>query len=326
LKIADLGAPILAAKSDWLVATDWIGFTPSSDTGAARERCRSTIARQCRGGYVIEYITQSYDKPNDGFRTDEQYVSERAAHRHVAGRFVAVHRLQPAATPLRDILGPDAYDRLQNMWAVGGKRYRWSVAFPIVESYTVEGTPLASQVLDRDAMQRLFAHPSATLRPLNDRERVMLGELRLIKRATRHEMLTIEDDFRKAELSDIPAAITNRIEQDLAGALEGITAEVASRRRRRVAWLAQRYVLRRQAYGHLSCDDCGLDPAIITAGTPIRPRSLLDVHHKYPLCEGERYTTIEDFELLCPTCHRFEHGRLRAGISRHQIDPASIAT
>ncbi len=28
--------------------------------------------------------------------------------------------------------------------------------------------------------------------------------------------------------------------------------------------------------------------------------------------EGLRYTTAKDFALLCPTCHRVEHARIRA--------------
>jgi hypothetical protein len=43
----------------------------------------------------------------------------------------------------------------------------------------------------------------------------------------------------------------------------------------------------------------------------VRPRSLLDVHHRHPLYEGSRVTTFADFALLRPTGHRFEHALLR---------------
>lgn len=57
------------------------------------------------------------------------------------------------------------------------------------------------------------------------------------------------------------------------------------------------------------------DPKIVLDPKIVNPRSLLDVHHKNPLDEGERYTTIRDFALLCPTCHRVEHQRLKHNIS-----------
>lgn len=37
----------------------------------------------------------------------------------------------------------------------------------------------------------------------------------------------------------------------------------------------------------------------------------LDVHHKYPLDDGLRQTTLADFCLLCPNCHRFVHALMR---------------
>lgn len=321
MKISDLSQAVLAAKSDWLVATDWIGFSPQTGSGASREQCRSTIARQCQGGYVIEYITKGFGRPNPGFETDEAYLAERAAHSAVAGRLVAVHKLKPAAMPLREIVGDEDFNRLQDMWAVGQKRYRWSVAFPIVESFEIEGKPLASDALGEKAVQRLFAHPSATLRPFNDSERDSIGGLLIKPRAVRHQWISIEEEFRKAALSDIPARIVAHIDRELGGAYEGLTEEDLAKRRRRASWLANRFLLQRISAGNLSCDECGLDPSDVIANLAIKPRSLLDVHHKHPLCEGERYSTIEDFELLCPTCHRLEHARLRIGASRHHGAP-----
>jgi 5-methylcytosine-specific restriction protein A len=46
--------------------------------------------------------------------------------------------------------------------------------------------------------------------------------------------------------------------------------------------------------------------------TGVSGGSLLEVHHKNPLDEGVRYTTVLDFALPCPTCHRFTHALLRA--------------
>ena len=61
----------------------------------------------------------------------------------------------------------------------------------------------------------------------------------------------------------------------------------------------------------IACDACDFDPADLVAELGVRARGFLDVHHKHPLEEGIRYTTTADFALLCPTCHRVEHVRLR---------------
>jgi hypothetical protein len=40
--------------------------------------------------------------------------------------------------------------------------------------------------------------------------------------------------------------------------------------------------------------------------------SLFDAHHLYPLRSGERKTTVSQFAVLCPTCHRVAHHEGRA--------------
>ena len=82
--------------------------------------------------------------------------------------------------------------------------------------------------------------------------------------------------------------------------------------RKRAAWLAERYARQRTRESRLLCDDCGFDPQSRTLGTGVKPRSILDVHHKNPLDEGVRVTTLSDFCLLCPNCHRFAHALARS--------------
>ena len=141
-------------------------------------------------------------------------------------------------------------------------------AFPVVESYDITTQPYARDFFSPAALQRLFAHPSATLRPLNDNERSAIAALPLRVRATSN------------------------------------------------AWIAHKFVMHRQRTGTLTCDKCPFDPAALVNGTGVRPRTLLDVHHLHPLEEGRRVTTLADFALLCPTCHRFEHALLRASSTR----------
>jgi 5-methylcytosine-specific restriction protein A len=312
LKIADLPAPVTAAKADWLPGTRWLGFTPVDTSGQARERCRAAIQAQARGGYVIEYMTLKFGDPNPGFESSEQYLTEREDHRKIAGRLIAVHRLRPSSRPLIEILGADEFNHIQDMWATEGKRCRWSVAFPIIESYSIPAKPLANEVLSTDAMIRVFAHPSATLRPLNDNERKQIADLIIEPRMTASAWIGIADEAEMARQSEISPTTLKLIDQDLhAAAMEGLSEEQKRLVRRRAAWLAERFVRERARDGKLYCDDCGYDPSKKTEGTGVRPRSLLDAHHKNPLDEGIRYTTVLDFSLLCPICHRFVHALAR---------------
>lgn len=312
MKICDLPAPVTASKADWLAGTTWIGFSPLSGDLQSRNNCSKTIQRQFGNGYIIEYITEQFSQPNSGFETDPSYLAEREAHKEQAGRFIGVHRLRYSSRSLEAILGEEEYTRLQDMWAQGGKRWRWSVAFPIVESYKIIGRPKAKSVLGNESYRRLFAHSSATLRPLNEAERAALANLELERVPASNSWIAIEDEFESAELSDIPRTTERYIERDMAeNALEGMTEERKARVRKRAAWLADRFVRERAKSGRLNCDDCSFDPKNCFPCGKVRPRSLLDVHHKHPLEEGVRYTTINDFTLLCPTCHRVEHARMK---------------
>jgi 5-methylcytosine-specific restriction protein A len=312
LRISDLPAPVTAAKADWLVASTWIGFTPASDDPGAPGKCAATINRQFNSGYVLEYITRNFGQPNPGFERDPAYLKERSDHASVAGRLVAVHRLRPSSRPLRDIMGSAEFERVQDMWSENGSRRRWSVAFPIVESFEILSAPRANEVFPAAVMQRLFAHPSATLRPLNDEERGLIAALPLRRRETASAWIAIEDEIAMAERLPAPDRVVRRINEDLGNtAVEGMTTERWAKIRMRAAWLANKFVLERQREEKLLCDDCGFDPVARLKGLPIKPRSLLDVHHLHPLDEGIRRTTTSDFALLCPTCHRLTHALAR---------------
>jgi 5-methylcytosine-specific restriction protein A len=308
MQIKDLPAPVTAAKADWLPGTHWLGFTPTDASGTARERCRATINSQMKNGYVIEYVTRQFDDPNPGFESDPRYLADKAAHSEVAGKFLAVHRLRPSSRPLRTILGDQEFEQLQDIWAEGGKRYRWSVAFPIIESFAIVPPRYANEILSPEAMARLFAHPSGTLRPLNDDERQQISALEIQTRPTVNAWIGIADEAQMAEQSQINPETSKLINGDIAlAALEGMTEEQKAMIRKRAAWIADRFIRTRTRAGQLTCDNCGFDPADKIANTAIKARSLLDVHHMNPLDEGIRYTTEADFCLVCPNCHRFMH-------------------
>ncbi len=312
MRIKDLAHPITAAKADWLAGTSWLGFTPSDSSGNARERCRAVINSQMGNGYVIEYATLKYGDPNPGFESSPKYIQGQAAHRELAGKLIAVHKLRPSPRPLQEILGEFEYNQLQDMWAEGN-RHRWSVAFPIVETYRIITTPFARDILGAEAMQRLFGHPSATLRPLNDDERARIADLEIEPLRAENAWIGIADEIAMAERSQISSQLQNQIDRDLAlSAMEGMTEEQKRKIRKRAAWLAERYARQRTRESRLLCDDCGFDPQSRTLGTGVKPRSILDVHHKNPLDEGVRVTTLSDFCLLCPNCHRFAHALARS--------------
>jgi HNH endonuclease len=124
--------------------------------------------------------------------------------------------------------------------------------------------------------------------------------------------ITIEDEFQLAEKSVISQHTRDVISRDLPTfAAEGMTAERWTKIRLRAMWLADKFISERVRASSLHCDDCGFDPKTRDDLSSIKPRSLLDVHHKDPLAEGERYTTTADFALLCPTCHRIAHSLIR---------------
>jgi 5-methylcytosine-specific restriction protein A len=326
MKIRDLPDPVTASKADWLGGDTWIGFTPTDGTLTAK--CQSTIQRQFGRGYIIEYITEKFGDPNPGFKADAEYLAERERHKELGGRFIAVHRLRSTARPLVQILGQEQFDRLQDMWAQGGNRDRWSVAFPIIESYRINGCPKAKAILGETSYDRLYGHSSATLRPLNDGECAAIADLEIEEVTTLNAWIGIEDEFAAAEGSEIDPRVRRAIDQDLSDpAIEGRTTERWARVRTRAAWKAHEFLRGRIRAKTLHCDECGFDPATRVDIQIIRPRSLLDVHHKRPLEEGVRYTTAADFKLLCPTCHRIEHARLKASrrASVPQAAPTQIA-
>jgi 5-methylcytosine-specific restriction protein A len=319
MRVADLKNPVTAMKVDWLVASSWIGFTPQGKGPDATAKCQATINAQMGSRYVVEYIAKGIDDPNAGYEADPQHLEERKLHAANAGKLIAVHRLRPSARPLREIVGHDGYERIQNMWSKNGDRRRWSVAFPIVESFTITDAPLATDVFFAEACQRLINHASATLRPLAQGDHAPLAGLQLVPRSAANAWIAIEDEIKAAEASDIPGDVAWDIGDDMpptaaASAIEGMTEERWVKIRKRAAWLADRFVRERARAGTLHCDHCAFTPATSPrlAGVKVRPRSTLDVHHLHPLDEGKRRTTSSDFALLCPTCHRIEHLLLKA--------------
>lgn len=309
MQVKDLSAPVTAMKLDWVAASKWMGFTPRKNNLASRNSRTQTVLKQYGRGYVVEYITITIPRPNSGYERDPDYLKGRAEHELNAGRFVAVHKIKTSSRPLQEIIGEEEYTKLQNIWATNAMRCRWSVAFPVIETYIIKDKPLAKELLG-EALFHEFIIQTATLRTIDDRVRACLNDLEIEPVLAKNEWIAVEDEIEAAERSPLNPAVQRYIDIDLAGALEGETDERRQKLRKRAIWLANKYVLDRINSSKLKCDECPFDPNVVMPGL-IKARSLVDVHHRHPLEEGVRRTTFDDFALLCPTCHRIEHQRLK---------------
>jgi 5-methylcytosine-specific restriction protein A len=311
MKIEDLPEPVTASKADWLPGTTWLGFTPQGKGPNAEAQCQSTVVSQFGNGYVLERITQSFGDPNPAYADDPDIVAERQRHEGLKGRLVDVHKLRQVYRPLVNIIGQKDFERLQDMWGKSDSRKRWSVAFPIVESFEIVGKPHAREVFGDEMFRRIYQSQSAVLRPLDDEARAAIAGLEIRQVFAPNAIIAIEDEFVMANRSELPKKIERLIHNDMDGALEGQTVEQQAKIRRLAVWLADKFVKQRAKAGTLRCDNCGFDPVALVDGLSLNARSCFDVHHRFPLDEGIRYTTIADFSLLCPMCHRIEHLRMK---------------
>src|SRR5262249_46453775 len=196
------------------------------------------------------------------------------------------------------IIGEKQYKRTQDMWAKEGQRWRWAVAFPIVESYIIIDEPKARDVFGEKLYQRLYQHPARILRPLSNAERAVISGLKI-----RHiEAPNIKFEIRHNEAVSERNRIDQNVAEDFGRVLEGLTVEQQVKRRSREASLRLEFLNSRAATMH--CDSCEWNPAKQPDLCGLTARSLFDVHHKRPLADGVRDTTLRDLSLLCPRCHR----------------------
>jgi 5-methylcytosine-specific restriction protein A len=310
MRIRDLPRPVTASKADWLPANQWAGFTPTGKGPDAHAKCEATIVRQMAKGYILERVTSNFGEPNSEFSDDPRIAQERIEHAKVADSLVAVHHLRHAALPLREIVGDEDFEWLQNAWAEPSKRNRWSVAFPIVRSFRIVGAPKSKDVLSREVFRRIYQSQNALLRLLDDEARAEIADLEIEEVEVPAVLVGLDQDYIKAIQSDVTLKNMRDIGTDLRGAIEGETEERRSKIVRRAAWLADKFIRERIKLGDLKCDKCSFDPKHRDDLSGIKLRSCFDVHHTNPLAEGRRFTDLDDLALLCPTCHRIEHLQL----------------
>jgi len=303
MKIADLSDPVAAAKVDWTPQQGNMGFTAHGSI----HKCESSVQQYAGRGWVLESITNtSPPKPNPGTEDDE-YRAGVKQHRPLAGRLVAIHRLHHRYTPRSVLMGAKRYERHLRMWGD-----RWSVTFSIIASYEIEDPPVAREIFGRERCKRLLENQGSHLRELTDADRAALAHLKIVPRPIlldENNWQTIEQEAEWAAHSDVDPRIRACIEEDLAPlkASEGESERRLVWIRQRAAWLAQKFITQRQRNNKMHCDDCVR--ATLERYPDIRPRALLQAHHKQPLAEGKRITTIDDYTLLCLPCHKAWHER-----------------
>jgi hypothetical protein len=129
----------------------------------------------------------------------------------------------------------------------------------------------------------------------------------------RAEFVEALDRETPADAVKIPNNIKVLMDRDLPDSvLEGLSVVRRLKVRHRSAMIAIAFKKQREKGGKLQCDECQgdasqLDPTGRLTGKSIHNRSMFDAHHKNPMFAGERVTSISDFLLLCPNCHRMEH-------------------
>ncbi|HEV7691310.1 MAG TPA: HNH endonuclease [Hyphomonadaceae bacterium] len=316
MKIRDLPRPVTAAKSDSTPNGEWIGFTPIGRGPGAPKQCESAIRGQMGDGYVLEYVSLTEVKPNPGFEKDPDFLSMKQRHKDEAGSLLAVARLG-RGMPLAELIGPREFQHVQQKWANGtGVNDRWAMAFPILERYAIVDMPDAKTLLGKPLYKKTFATKNGYLRILGDDVRARIADLEI-------EPITLRKPWAHIRAERTPL---RNMREDYYGAIEGLSEEQVRKLLKRARRIAERFVNLRENEGTLLCEHCGFDPAVVFASEAVSPRSLLDAHHKTPLEQGRRNTTVNDFALLCPTCHRIEHRRLKTGATpRRQHHPNNLA-
>jgi 5-methylcytosine-specific restriction protein A len=257
--------------------------------------------------YVLEYVTISLPPPNPGSRplTPE----EKVLHDKAAGALTAVFKLANRPVHARELMRHEQYNDLQNRWDQRGDRARWSEAFPIIEAWEITGWPKARDILGVEAAARRCEMQSQFLKELDDNDRAKLAHLDLVpidlpadSLAARYFIdMAQRDNTDRGFRGDSLASEDRPLYEDYS-AIEGATKETRVRLAQRDRHLVK--ILKRVT--PLECALCSYDP-IRRGATYAQARAILDAHHKVPVRAGERLSRVEDFVLLCPTCHREVH-------------------
>ena len=131
------------------------------------------------------------------------------------------------------------------------------------------------------------------------------------------EMLQRYLIYKEDAIEQTASAAFSSHEIDVPTAIEGTSVQgrLHADSKRSQAIVAQKLAENKQRYNGYRCEDCNYAPANDTRITDWIEgyvsddlmRGILDVHHKNPISDGERETTLGDLRVLCPLCHRRRH-------------------
>jgi predicted HNH restriction endonuclease len=122
-------------------------------------------------------------------------------------------------------------------------------------------------------------------------------------------MYPTRESHMAALFSQLPLSLTSTTEgtepetrmEQVAAEGEEYFEEVKKRTRNRVLASC------RLELDELTCQGCGFSPPReLGGGLPLKG-TVVEVHHRNPVADGERETTLQDLVTLCPTCHRLLH-------------------
>jgi 5-methylcytosine-specific restriction protein A len=172
---------------------------------------------------------------------------------------------------------------------------QWPVSVVLSEVYTVNGQPHLIDDLklpDRRILEQAFDR----VRRDNERMSQLWEAMRAIS-VTRREDILPPSGFRdptEVVRCDVSyPSLTSASEEGQRVWKESIALE-----RNRELSSNVKLINRHRNGGKIVCEACDL-----RADLP----GLFDAHHLEPLATGIRVTRVDDFAVLCPTCHRWAH-------------------
>lgn len=183
------------------------------------------------------------------------------------------------------VRSPDVYEKLK----------QWPVAMVCSEIYAVDGEPELVKELGFPDM-RILGNAFDGVRRDGDRLLQLWNSLAHVRVARRWDVAPPPGFYDPKQLrkcgQNYPCLNTRGEEG------KRVYKEICLLERDREISRAAKAANKARNSGMLACDACDFQN---------EKESLFDAHHKDPLCRGERMSAVENFAVLCPTCHRWAH-------------------
>lgn len=183
------------------------------------------------------------------------------------------------------VRNPEVYDRLK----------QWPVAVICTEIYAIDGEPELENDLGL-VDKKIILNAFDAVKKYSERLLQLWNALASTSVIRRWDVTPLPGFYDPRQLrkcgSNYPRLDTRGEE------CKKIYREVCLLERDRKISQAAKAANKARNAGKLTCEACGLQN---------EKESLFDAHHKEPLSRGERISAVENFAVLCPTCHRWAH-------------------